>query len=163
MASMELNTVAGNDDDSIIPKASNDRWKVVEFGVLQKLFKYLLKNISDKVSGILTILSTVLIAISDIVSDVVVAITLFGNNHTTWGCIVVAVDYIPSWILVTHNFLSNKWKPTNPVKEKLCSIGVVLFSPFASALFHLRWLCQFESANSEVFDFLHHNSRLTQL
>jgi hypothetical protein len=154
MASMELNKVEG---------WKEKRWEVVEFGVLQNLLKYLLKHISDKTSGILTILSTVLISISDTFSDLIVAFTLFVNGYNTWGCIVVAVDYVPSWILVSHNFLSSKWRNTNAVKEKLCSIGFVVFSPFASTFFHLRWLCQFEQANSDVFDFLHHNSRLMQM
>ena len=140
-----------------------DRWKLIDLGLIQKLLKLMFKNLSDRVCGILTIWTSIALAISDTVSDFVIAITLFKNSHTTLGWVVVAVDYIPSWILATHNYCSSKWRAAETGKQKVFTMFCILLSPFAQTLFHLRWLYDFEIADQEKFEVLHHNARLSQL
>jgi hypothetical protein len=164
MGSIELINIVGNTEDQAPLYVAENRWKIVDLGMVHTLLKILLKNVSDKVNCILTIFTSILISLSDTISDIVVAITLFAAHHHTWAIIVIVMDYLPGWTLAAHNYLSNKWKTTNVgVKEKVISIIFLIFSPFATALCHLRWLWHFESEDSELFDYLHHNSRLSQL
>ena len=140
-----------------------DRWELINLGLIHTLLMLLFKNVSNRVCGILTILTSILLAIIDTISDCVIAITLFTRNHTTLGWIVVIVDYIPSWTLALHNYFSPKWRAAETVKQKVFTLVCLLLSPFSQALFHSRWLYSFESAGPEEFEVLHHNARLSQL
>ena len=145
------------------PSLRKKRWSEVDLGLIQKIFKYVFVNISDKAAGILTILTSIVLTIVDIVSDIIVAVTLFTKAKYTLGSAVLIVDFLPSWILAIHNALSGKWKSILLSRDKVSTIVLIIISPFSSTFFHLRWLSQFESSDEEVFDYLHHNSRLSQL
>ena len=73
------------------------RWKIIDFGLIPKFLKLILVNISDKVSGIITILITSVMSFADTVSDLVVAFTLIFSRNSYWGFMVILIDYIPSW------------------------------------------------------------------
>ena len=106
----------GDEDDltkkNIDLKVNKDqqRWQIVEFGLIPILLKLLLKNVSEKACGTLTILITSAISIGDTVSDFVVFFTLLYYEHYSWALVVVTVDYLPSWDILAHNTTSPKWK-----------------------------------------------------
>ena len=139
------------------------RWKIIDFGLIPKLLKFILVNISDKVSGIITILITSVMSFADTVSDLVVAFTLIFAGNYYWGFMVILIDYIPSWDLFVHNCTSKKWRKFKGIQEKIVAIIFLIISPFATALFNLRWLDKFETVDHDTFDFLHHNARMSQL
>ena len=145
------------------PVSRAERWSEVELGLVQKLFKFVFINISEKAAGILTILTSVALSIADIVSDIVIAISLFTKQNHLLGLVVFFVDVLPSLAVATHNIISEKWKSVTLSKDRLATLWLVLLSPFSGPLFHLRWLCHFESADEVIFDYLHHNARLSSL
>ena len=140
-----------------------ERWRVIDFGVIPKLLKLVLVNISDKISGVITILITTIMSIGDTISDLVVAFSLILSGHYYWGIVVVLIDYLPSWDLLLHNCFSKKWRNFKGIREKIIAILFLIISPFSTALFSLRWLDKFETADQDTFDFLHHNARMSQL
>ena len=139
------------------------RWKFVDFGVISTILKLLFKNMSDRARGVITILTSTALSIADTASDIIVAISLFSAGHYQWGCIVAIADYIPSWQILLHNYFSDHWRHAANLKEKWMTVLFLIVSPFSMAIFHLRWLCKFESADESSFDYLHHNSRMTNL
>ena len=143
--------------------AGCDRWKLIDLGMIQTLLHALWKNISVKTSATVSILTTVLISLCDTISDFSIAIALFLSGNKTWGCVILILDYVPSWTLAAHNCSSKRWRNIECAKEKLLTIGFLLISPFCTALFNLRWLFEFESARFDDFNYLHHNARLSQL
>ena len=68
------------------------RWRSVDFGVTKTILKLLLINISDKVCGVVTILTSTALSIADTFSDIFVAFTLFTAGHYHWGSIVAVTD-----------------------------------------------------------------------
>ena len=143
-------------------KPVNNRWKEVDLGLVFTLWKILLKNVSDRVCGILTFSTSMILSISDTISDVVVAITLFLSGRRTFGWIVIIVDYLPGWILACHNHFSNKnWKTLGGIREKITTVGILILSPFSTVWFLARWLYGFETADSESFNLMNHNCRLS--
>ena len=138
-------------------------WETVDLGFIQTLLKLWLINITDKVAVTLTILITVFISIFDTITDIAVAYTLFASGHRTWGTVVVIFDYISSWQLAIHNFFSSKWRNLRDKKEKIITIIFLTMSPFSMPLFYIRWLMKFGSGDLEVFNYLHHNARLSHL
>ena len=140
-----------------------NRWGKVDFGILQTIFKSVLINISDRASGVITILSSIIISVADIASDFAVAMSLFSSGHYTWGWIVVITDYVPSWQLAAHNSFSSKWRNIKSTKEKVITALFLLISPLSVALFNLRWMIKFETAEEEEFEYLHHNARLSHI
>ena len=154
---------SGSQQATNISNDNEDRWKNVDLGVIQTVLNSLLINISDRLSGILTILSSVMISIADTASDFAVAFYLFSSGHYIWGWVVVIIDYVPSWQLAAHNCFSSKWRKVKSIKEKLITFLILLMSPLSLALFHLRWLMKFESADQDNFDYLHHNARMSQI
>lgn len=165
---MEIGNDGAGDDltnrniDLKIDKDQN-RWQMVNFGLIPTFLKLLLKNISEKACGTLTILITSAISIGDTVSDFVVFFTLLYYEHYSWALVVVTVDYLPSWDILAHNTTSPKWRKFKNKKEKLFSVIFLTLSPLSMPLFHLRWLINFETADPDTFDFLHHNARMSQL
>ena len=143
--------------------AGCDRWKLIDLGMVQTLLHALWKNISVKTSATISILTTVLISLCDTISDFSIAIALFLSGNKTWGCVILILDYIPSWTVAAHNCSSKRWRKMQCANEKLLTIGFLLISPFCTALFNLRWLFNFESARFDDFNYLHHNARLSQL
>ena len=139
------------------------RWKFVDFGVISTILKLLFKNMSDRARGVITILTSTALSIADTASDIIVAISLFSAGHYQWGCIVAIADYIPSWQILLHNYFSDHWRHAASLKEKWMTVLFLILSPFSMAIFHLRWLCKFESADESSFNYLHHNSRMTNL
>ena len=152
---------AGN--GSFFEEDKKDRWSSIDFGLVHSLFSVILVNASNRVCGALTILTTIIISISDAISDLVIAATLFARKHTSLGWVVILIDYIPSWTLAFHNLCSSKWRAAETFKQKIFTIVCLIFSPFASTLFQLKWLYCFEKVNQTEFEVLHHNSRLSQL
>ena len=69
-----------------------DRWNLIDLGLINTLLTLLFKNVSNRVCGILTILTSILISITDTISDFAIAITLFAGNHTTMAWVVITVD-----------------------------------------------------------------------
>ena len=68
-------------EDVSSPKhGKHDRWQLIDFGLIHHLFSFLLRNVSAKVCGVLTILTTVGMAISDTIPDLIIAATLFPGN-----------------------------------------------------------------------------------
>ena len=141
----------------------SSRWEKIDLGIFQTLLKVILLNISDKVNGIVSILISVLISIGDTVSDLGVAITLFANDHTDLGLVVLLADYIPNWQLIFHNISSRSWRKIGTYRDHAITLLFLLFSPFAMSLFHLRWLMKFETSDEEEFNFLHHNARMSNI
>ena len=140
-----------------------DRWQLIDFGLIHTVFSLLLINVSNKTCGVLTILTSVTISIFDSISDLVIAANLFSRKYSALGLIVLVVDYLPGWTLALHNVFSAKWRAAETIKQKLFTLVCLIFSPFTQPLFHLKWLYNFERADQNDFDVLHHNSRLSQL
>ena len=163
MASFELNSLNSHKDTPEIININRNRWKCVDFGLVFTLWRLMLKNASDRACGILTFISSMTLSISDTISDIVIAITLFSSKQHMWGWVVIVIDYIPSWILALHNMFSRKWRHVGGMKEKLTTTGILMFSPFSMTIFHARWLYHFETAPKKIFDALHHNARLSQV
>ena len=95
-----------------------NRWKIVDFGLIPKLLRLVLVNVSERFSGILTILISTAMSIADTVSDFIVAFTLIYSEHYYWALIVIIVDYLPSWDILAHNITSIKWREFKDKKEK---------------------------------------------
>ena len=152
-----------SDYSSLDRRKKINRWSIIDFGLISSLLKIVLVNITDKVSGIVSIIITTLISIGDTVSDFAVAFTLFLSGHYQWAITVIVVDYIPSWNIFVHNVTSSKWRAFEETREKVIALLFLLISPFSMALFHLRWLLKFESSDQDTFDFLHHNARLSHI
>ena len=163
MDETELSILSEKDNVTQNVCIKSSRWTEIDFGLIQTMFKAIFVNISEKVSGTLTILTTIAMSISDIISDIVVAVTLFSMDQYTLGCIVLAIDFIPCWTLAVHNMFSSKWKTIMFSKDKWMTFLSVFFSPFSNAIFHIRWLWNFESSDIDFFNLLHHNARLSQL
>ena len=98
----------GDKGSTLEASTKNERWRIIDFGLFPKLLKLVLVNISDKVSGIITILITTIMSIGDTISDLVVAFSLIFSGYYYWGFVVVLIDYLPSWDLLIHNCLSKK-------------------------------------------------------
>ena len=165
---MELDNLNPDDVNDIIEstpsvKKEVNRWSQVDFGLISKLLKIVLVNISDKVAGIISIIITTLISIGDTVSDFVVAFSLLFDKHYKWAIAVIVIDYLPSWNILTHNVTSRRWRRFKEKREKIVTLLFLLVSPFSMALFHLRWIAQFETSDQDKFDFLHHNARLSNI
>ena len=141
----------------------SSRWEKIDLGIFQTLLKVILVNISDKANGIVSILISTLISIGDTSTDLYVAITLFDVRHTEWGWAVLLVDYIPNWQLIFHNISSRSWRRAGTYRDHAITLLFLLSSPFAMALFHLRWLIKFETSDNEEFNFLHHNARMSNI
>ena len=157
MESIELDSLPNSNH------SFKNRWQEVDLGLVFTVWKILLKNVSDRVCGILTFISSMILSISDTISDVLVALTLFSSGQRTWGWIVIIVDYLPSWILACHNSVSKKWKSLGGVGEKITTVGILILSPFSMVVFHARWLYHFETASQEVFNLMNHNCRLSMV
>ena len=175
---VELEHLNARDDNEIIesspdfndtvessPSAKNEisRWSVVDFGMISKLLKVILVNISDRLCAVITIIITTLISIADTVTDFVVAFTLIFAKHYNWAIAVIVIDYLPSWNILVHNLTSSRWRRFKDAKERFATLIFLLLSPFSMALFHLRWIAKFETSDQDTFDFLHHNSRLSNI
>lgn len=158
-----LNEAQEDTGDFQDPSFKENRWSKVDLGLLQKIYKYIFKTISDKTAGILTVLTSIVLSIVDIVSDIIVAVIVFTKAKYLLGSVVLIVDFLPSLILAIHNALSGKWKYILCSNHKVSTIALIMISPFSSTFFQLRWLIQFESSDEEKFDYLHHNARLSQL
>ena len=169
MSGMETLQLESTDkmSDKRCPKSTSSnvstRWENIDLGLIQTILKVVLVNISDKVNGIVSILTSTLISIGDTASDLAVAITLFSNGRTYWGWSVLLVDYIPNWQLIFHNISSTTWRKTGTYRDHGITLLFLLFSPFSMALFHLRWLMKFETSDKEEFNFLHHNARMSNI
>ena len=153
------NSQATNDANDV----KEEKWKSVQFGLIHTILSKIFKNVSYRVCGILTILTQIIISVSDTISDLAIAITLFSRKHTTLGWAVIIIDYVPGWVLAIHNSFSPKWRSAGTIKQKVLTTAFLIFSPFSQALFHIRWLCRFDKAGPKEFELLHHNSRLSQL
>ena len=152
-----------NPDECADQEARSKRWKIIDLGLLNKIFRFVFQITSDKASCICTILTKIAMSFFDIVSDIIVACNLFKVQKYGFGVIVLIVDYLPGWVLILHNTVSETWRTVTTSKDKVVSISLLLLSPFSSALCHFRWLVEFESADEDWFNYLHHNSRLSQL
>ena len=144
-------------------KNQRDRWQKIDLGLLQSILKYWHKNVSRKTSIVFAVFSNILFSLFDTWSDLSVAYILFANGEWELGLVVIFVDYLPGWELLIHNLCSKKWRQLPDAKLKCITISCLLVSPFACPLFFLQWLMKFNSANSDTFDYLHHNARLSQL
>ena len=142
---------------------TTSRWQNIDLGIVQTIIKKLFKNLSLK--GVITsaIIVTLVLSVADTGSDMAVAYHLFASGSIYCGIAVVICDYLPGWELAVHNMCSDKWRKMPNLKEKIIALAFLTVSPLAVPLFHLRWLVCFESSDQDVFDFHHHNSRLTQL
>ena len=149
--------------DTFDQNGMKDRWKNIDFGVITTFLRLILKNVSEKTCGIVTILTSTALSIADTVSDIVVAFSLFSSSHYYWGCIVAIADYISPWQILFHNCFSNHWRNAASFREKIMTLLFLVMSPFSTALFNLRWLFKFETADQPCFDYLHHNARMTSL
>ena len=83
---------AGN--GSFFEDDKKDRWNSIDFGLVHSLFSVILVNASNRVCGALTILTTIIISISDAISDLVIAATLFARKHTSLGWVVILLSLI---------------------------------------------------------------------
>ena len=152
-----------SDESSASAKKELSRWSLIDFGLIAKLLKLVLVNISHKACGIISIIITSLISLADTVSDFAVAFTLIFAKHYNWAIAVIVIDYLPSWNILAHNVTSTRWRRFENAKEKAATFLFLLMSPFSMALFHLRWITKFGTADQDTFDFLHHNARLSNI
>ena len=120
---LENNTKYVGENDDKVPAPT--RWRQIDLGLMPKLFKAIFVNISDKSAGILTILTTTAMSLSDIISDIVIAVTLFSMEEYAIGLFVLLVDFFPSWTLVAHNLFSDKWRPIVITKDKFATVFLV--------------------------------------
>ena len=164
-SNMQSDTIhaRGSMNELSMKDAKQNRWEMVDFGFIHIILTKIFKNVSYRLCGILTILTTVILSISDTISDLVIAISLFARRYTTLGWAVLVVDFVPGWVLAMHNSFSPKWRAAETVKQKVVTTVCLIFSPFSTALFHLRWLCRFERAEPKEFELLQHNARLSGL
>ena len=73
------------------------------------------------------------------------------------------MDYLPGWDSVFHNLSSQKWRKIANVKERTIMILFLIMCPFLLPLFYIHWLVAFDKSDDVTFEFLHHNTRLSQL
>ena len=139
-------------------KNQRDRWKKIDLGFLQSILKYWHKNVSRKTSIVFAVFSNILLSLFDTCSDLSVAYVLFASGEWKLGLVVIFVDYLPGWELLLHNLCSKKWRQLPDAKLKCITILCLLVSPFSCPLFFLQCLMKFNSANSDTFDYLHHNA-----
>ena len=144
-------------------KRQIDRWQKLDLGLLQAVLKCWYKNVSKKTAIVFAISSNILFSLFDTVSDLSVAYYLFASGERELGFVVIIVDYLPGWELLIHNLCCKKWRRMPGARLKFITILCLLISPFSCPLFFLQWLMKFNSTNSDTFDYLHHNARLSQL
>ena len=99
----------------------------------------------------------------DTISDFSVAMKLASDGSWNWALAVMAVDYLPTWQLLLHGLMSPAWKKITDVKEKLLTGIILLLAPIASPLFKLRLLWNYSEKPDELFDYNHHNERVSEL
>ena len=145
------------------PQKFKERWNSVDLGLFQTIFIKWFKNVSQKTSVVLAVLSNIVFSLFDTMSDFAVVYTLCTQNEWKYGIIVMIVDYIPGWQLVVHNLFSEKWSKLRNTKANVINLIFLMVSPFSVPLFFTHWLLSFTKANRKTFDYLHHNSRLSQL
>ena len=158
-----MSKLSSNEDMISKEETESSRWTDINFGLIKTIYKVIFVNISEKVAGTLTILTTIILSISDTISDIIVAVTLFSMEEYILSIIVFAVDFIPCWTLVAHNLFSSKWRKIMLKHDKWTTVIALFLSPFSNAIFHIRWLWRFESSDAKLFNLLHHNARLSQL
>ena len=142
---------------------SHNRWEQIDLGLIQTIFSLWFKNVSQRVSVTLSIISTIIFSLLDNFSDFYVAYTLFYKEEWTYACIVIICDYIPGWQLAIHNVCfksGRKWIRSN---QQIITLVFLLVSPLSLPLFFLQWLILFDYTDEKTFNYLHHNARLSQL
>ena len=142
---------------------SHNRWEQIDLGLIQTIFSLWFKNVSQRVSVTLSIISTIIFSLLDNFSDFYVAYTLFYKEEWTYGCIVIICDYIPGWQLAIHNVYFKSWKKWIRANQQIITLVFLLVSPLSLPLFFLQWLILFDSTDQNTFNYLHHNARLSQL
>ena len=142
---------------------SHNRWEQIDLGLIQTIFSMWFKNVSQRVSVTLSIISTIIFSLLDNFSDFYVAYTLFYKEEWTYACIVIICDYIPGWQLAIHNVFFKPWRKWSRVNQKMITLVFLLVSPLSLPLFFLQWLILFDSTDQNTFNYLHHNARLSQL
>ena len=106
----------------VLPIPSTNRWDEVDLGLLQTIFSLWFKNVSQRVSVTLSIISTIIFSLLDNFSDFYVAYTLFYKGELTYACIVVLCDYIPGWQIAVHNLCFKRWRRWNNSRQKILTM-----------------------------------------
>ena len=99
----------------------------------------------------------------DTISDLMVALTLIGEEEYGWALAVILVDYVPTWQVLLHGLKSPAWQELKNVKEKVLACVILALSPFASVLFRLRLLWGYSDKPDDLFNFHHQNQKVSEL
>ena len=139
----------------------------IDLGLLQKLAKVFLGTDETTMKTIfLTMVIKTSLSISDTLSDLYLAIYLILNNHWRWGLAIIFVDYIPIWQVLLHTSTSKAWKDLKDGKEKLLTVFILVFAPFAFPILQIRWLVNLyrdkQNKNGKN-NYLHQNCRVAEL
>ena len=141
----------------------------IDLGLMQKLANLLLgKQKADKnpmKSLFLTMAIKTSLSISDTISDLYLAIYLILNDHWQWGLVIILVDYIPIWQVLLHTSTSEAWGKLNDWKEKLLTVFILVFAPFAFPIFQIRWLINLyrdKRNENRKNNYLHQNCRVAE-
>ena len=146
-------------------ETSESRWNKVELGLIQIFITKCLKNISNKVSVILTSILNIILSLSDTVSDIVIVYSLYVTEDYMYALVAFLLDYLPGWQIVIHNVFSKKWSKElvhNP-KVTVILISFLVVSPFSLPLLVIHWLLTLQSSTDDSFNLNTHNSKLSQL
>ena len=139
----------------------------LDLGLFQTLAKYWIgKEISEK-NPAKAIKSAhtfkIILSSLDTISDLMVALTLIGEEEYGWALAVILVDYVPTWQVLLHGLKSPAWQELKNVKEKVLACVILALSPFASVLFRLRLLWGYSDKPDDLFNFHHQNQKVSEL
>ena len=107
----------------------------IDLGLIQKLAKLWLGKNSTPIKTInLTMLIKTLLSLSDTFSDIHLAIHLYLHGHWQWALTIILIDYLPMWQVLLHTSTSKAWKELDDWREKLLTVGILMFSSNVSSL-----------------------------
>ena len=139
----------------------------VELGLFQTLARYWIgkENCEKEPTKPIRYAHVFKIGLSsiDTISDFSVAMALAADGSWDWALAVMAVDYLPTWQLLLHGLMSPAWKKITDVKEIILTGVILLLAPIASPLFKLRLLWNYSKKPDDLFDYNHHNERVSEL
>ena len=138
-----------------------DRYENINLGIVQTILFTCFQSAVFALKTTIIIVS--IFSVIDIISDHLVLTELIYRGLILWPILVFFADYVPGWLMLCHNLTSKKWSAMKSRKQKVIMIILLLFSPFSMALSHLSWLGYFDSADEDLFEFLHHSCRLSQI
>lgn len=137
------------------------RYGNLNLGILQIIIFQFFQRTAFAIKTTLAI--TIIISIIDVISDYVVFTEVINQERIILAVILFVIDYVPGWLILFHNIMSGRWKAVKSTKHRILLAIFLFFSPFSMALTHIAWLLNFNTTDEELFIFLHHSSKLSQI